>query len=99
MSEAEANQSAPAFDNRTLIPYLKWIQDNTDPATGAGPTKDAFSEAFPNGSKLRQSLYIGKLAKGDKITGELSLTDAGRELLETGGALPAGDGIGGTDSV
>lgn len=89
MSEQPENQTAPEYDNRYLVPYLKIIAD----AGEIGIGKEEFAEKaqayydgledpatdFPGGSKLRQILYIAKLARG--VGSLIELTDAGRELI------------------
>lgn len=88
--DTQENQSAPEYDNSVHVPYLKIIAEGGDLGVG----KDEFGEKaqayydsledpatdFPGGSKLRQTLYISKLARGDGSM--IVLTDAGRSLIE-----------------
>lgn len=87
----EANQSAPAeHDNTWLKVYLQAIRD----AGINGMTSEQCDEVFPTllgedeeakatPSKIRQTMYIAKLAKKG-AGGALFLTQRGEELIGAG---------------
>lgn len=63
----------PEYDNSGLLPYLRQIHDN-------GGINVAWTDThWPEASKVRQSLYIARLA--EKKDGQLVLTEKGRALL------------------
>lgn len=69
------------YDNAPLIPYLREIHAAAD--AGGFPVADA-NDLWEDAKKIRQTMYIGKLAKkvGGKNGDCLVLTDKGREMIK-----------------
>lgn len=67
-----------AYDATWLIPYLREIEAAGDAGFPVADTELWSTDEKP-ASKIRQSMYIGRLAK--KAGDALVLTDAGRALI------------------
>lgn len=98
---ATEDPQAP-YDNKDLVKYLRWIEKAYRSDMDAWPTKEQFAAAFPDedASRIRQRLYIAKLAKGTR-DGFIMLTHEGGRLIsesEGTGETPP-DGIGGTNGA
>lgn len=83
------NNETPTYSNKWLIPYLNAINATGDEGMSSPqadevfPTLAAEDQEAPSPSKIRQTMYIAKLARKDKA-GNLFVTDKGQELIANG---------------
>ena len=81
------------YDNSWLKPYLRAIRDAESGALPVDSTDEVFQNVwlsgqvagsdaeYPGAGKIRQVMYIAKLARKDKTTNCLVLTDAGSAYI------------------